>query len=175
VAARRAEAGGGGNGSSKVGSGGMDNDKTDDEMMTFYRKDMKVKDVEAHAKAMMGDHDDLPRKLRDANNEYAVETKVPKWVSVRSKSIADKYIRADGSKPLAETDEEIILDLEVQLRAAERKYLSAASEWSEAKKRYKRQVAKVRYPLLNGFAKRCLEHAECCDLRATQVDWLRKA
>jgi hypothetical protein len=35
-------------------------------------------------------------------------------------------------------------------------------------------VAKVRYPLLNGFARRCLGHAECCDLRATQIEWLRE-
>jgi hypothetical protein len=137
----------------------MAEDKADDdEMMTFYRKPMKVKDVEAIAKRNMGDHDNLPRKLRDA--EYVVETTVPKWVYVHSKSIADKYIRADGSKPaVAVTDEEIILDLETKASAAWAKVQAAHQEHREIDRQYKRQVAKVRYPLLNGFARRCLGHA----------------
>jgi hypothetical protein len=52
--------------------------------------------------------------------------------------------------------------------------MAASEEHREIDKQYKRQVAKVRYPLLNGFAKRCLEHTECCDLRATQAEWLRE-
>jgi hypothetical protein len=152
----------------------MDDDKTDDEMMLFYRRPMKVKDVEAIAKRNMGDHDNLPRKLRDAANKDGGDTRVPKWVSVRSKSIADKYIRDDGSKPAAKTDEEIIVDLEVEERAAWAKVQAAHEEHKEIDRRYKRMVAKVRYPLLNAFARQCLGHAECCDLRATQVEWLRK-
>jgi hypothetical protein len=75
----------------------MGEDKTDDdEMMLFYRKPMKVKDVEAIAKSNMGDHDNLPRKLRDADNEYVVETKVPKWVYVRSKSVATNTFGPTG-------------------------------------------------------------------------------
>jgi hypothetical protein len=153
----------------------MGEDGADDEMMLFYRKEMKVKDVEAIAKRNMGDHDNLPRVLRDADNEYVVETRVPKWVYVRSKGIADKYIRADGSKPaVAVTDEEKVLELAAKVSAAFEKWLTAGEEYREVNLQYKRLVAKVRWPLLLGFASRCLGHAECCGLRETQVEWLRE-
>jgi hypothetical protein len=157
----------------------MDEGKADDdEMMLFYRRPMKVKDVEAGAKVRMELHDKMPRRVRDALNEYGEEGRarpgyVANEVYVRARSVADKYIRADGSKP-AETDEEDITALELKVRAALAKCEAAAKAHREIDQRYKRLVAKVRYPLLNGFARRCLGHAECCGLRATQIEWLRE-
>jgi hypothetical protein len=152
----------------------MAEDKTDDdEMMWWFGKRVKVKDVERESKTRMEIHDALPRQVREAVYEGRRPGDAPKEVYVRARSVADKYIQADGSEPVV-TDDEDIAALELKERAALEKAEAANKEWREINKRYRRAVAKVRYPLLNGWARRCLGHVECCDLRATQVEWLRE-
>jgi hypothetical protein len=98
---------------------------------------------------------------------------VPKEVYVRARSIANKYIRADGSEPVV-TDEDNIEVLKLMVRAAGEKVEAASLEYEKVNDRYKRRIAEVRFPLLLGFAQRCLGHVGCCGLRETQIDWLRQ-